>query len=155
MFGDFELELEWDADNILEEIVRNLKKEGISYRNNIEGNILRGFGDAGIGLFVIEKKTDKNLNSWLVVKPNSATTAQILRSIIELTLEELEQESEKTEQGIPKVAPETDSVRISLCSSCKGELVFTKKAIFLDMKVEIFTCNACGRIEFYRVEEGN
>lgn len=158
MFGKkFTIDLEFDTHELLFIINDFLKEKGISYSNTLEGNKLRGYGDAGMGVFQIEKKIDRDKNLKLYVEANSAISADILNGIIELALEHIEENnlyetSKETLNLLEVISPEDGEEKIKNEEKeiCSHKFNLIKEDKIMDIEVSIYQCENCNKLEFFR-----
>lgn len=149
MFGKiFSIDLKFDSHELLYIINDFLKSNGISHFNNIEGNKLRGNGDAGMGVFEIEKRRDRDKILRLHVETNSSTSADILKNLIEIVLEHMEENElyevlEEEEEIIEK--PEAEKKEV-----CNHDFHLLKEDELFGIKVEVYHCDKCNKLEFYK-----
>ncbi len=156
MFGkNFTIELKFDAHDLLYIISDFLKSNGISHFNNIDGNKLRGYGDAGMGVFQIEKRIDRDKILKLFVEANSPVSADILKNLIEMTLEHIE-ENKLYENIVGEISEAEAENEVSSQTIIAGEVIcnhdyqFIKEDELLGMEVNVYLCSNCQKIEFYK-----
>jgi len=144
LFGkSFSIELKFDTHDLLYIISDSLKSNGISHFNNIEGNKLRGLGDAGMGVFEIEKKVDRDKILRLFVEANSPVSADILKNLIEMTLDNIEE--------VPQIAKdEVIEENFSEIDKCSHDFQLVKEDELFGMEVSVYLCSKCQKIIFYK-----
>ena len=148
MFGNAVVELKYDLEEILFLIDDSLKEHGISHFNNVSGNRLKGYGDAGMGIFEIEKKRDKDKKTKLFITANSKVSVDILENVIHFTFDQIEEKGLDTAK---KEETQKESTENS-CSFGKHELEYLKTDEIAGMQVNIFICKNCSKIEFFKAE---
>lgn len=150
MFGkNFVIELKFDTHDLLYIISDFLKSNGISHFNNIEGNKLRGYGDAGMGVFEIEKKVDRDKILKLFVEANSPVSADILENLIDAALEHIEEN--KLYERIVVIDEENEIEEIHEDQDkCLHDFQLVKEDELFGMEVNVYMCSKCQKIEFYK-----
>ncbi len=152
MFGKrFTVNLSGDSHQLLYIIDDFLKKNGISYINQVEPTKLRGYGDAGMGIFEIEKRRDREKQLKLYVETNSPISADILENLILNALEYMEENSlfdaeevEQKKEALVLEVEEKEQVH------CEHDLVHLKDEEFLGLDISVFLCQKCNKLEFYK-----
>lgn len=156
MFGKrFTVDLEADSHQLLYIVDDFLKKNGISYINQVEPEHLRGYGDAGMGIFEIEKRRDRERQLKLYVDTNSPMSAQILENLILNVLEHMEEndlydkpeEKEGTKEGSDLTEDKEELGR------CDHDYSLLKEDSFLGLEIELYLCKKCNKIEIYKKED--
>lgn len=150
MFGkNFVIELKFDTHDLLYIISDFLKSNGISHFNNIEGNKLRGYGDAGMGVFEIEKRVDRDKILKLFVEANSPVSADILENLIDAALEHIEEN--KLYERIVVIDEENEIEEIHEDQNkCLHDFQLVKEDELFGMEVNVYMCSKCQKIEFYK-----
>lgn len=150
MFGkNFVIELKFDTHDLLYIISDFLKSNGISHFNNIEGNKLRGYGDAGMGIFEIEKRVDRDKILKLFVEANSPVSADILENLIDAALEHIEEN--KLYERIVVIDEENEIEEIHEDQDkCLHDFQLVKEDELFGMEVNVYMCSKCQKIEFYK-----
>lgn len=159
MFGkNFTVDLEYDSHQLLFIISDFLKEKGISYFNTIEGNKLRGNGDAGMGIFEIEKVIDRDKNLKLFVEANSNISAEILTNLITMALEHVE-ENNLFDKSIVQIE-EVEDKEIDLeneekdedskIKKCHHEYENIKEEEFMGIDIIVYHCKKCNKLEFFK-----
>lgn len=150
MFGkNFVIELKFDTHDLLYIISDFLKSNGISHFNNIEGNKLRGYGDAGMGVFEIEKRVDRDKILKLFVEANSPVSADILENLIDAALEHIEEN--KLYERIVVIDEENEIEEIHEDQDkCLHDFQLVKVDELFGMEVNVYMCSKCQKIEFYK-----
>lgn len=150
MFGkNFVIELKFDTHDLLYIISDFLKSNGISHFNNIEGNKLRGYGDAGMGVFEIEKRVDRDKILKLFVEANSPVSADILENLIDAALEHIEEN--KLYERIVVIDEENEIEEIHEGQdNCLHDFQLVKEDELFGMEVNVYICSKCQKIEFYK-----
>ncbi|MDD4342975.1 MAG: hypothetical protein PHH19_01230 [Eubacteriales bacterium] len=150
MFGkNFVIELKFDTHDLLYIISDFLKSNGISHFNNIEGNKLRGYGDAGMGVFEIEKRVDRDKILKLFVEANSPVSADILENLIDAALEHIEEN--KLYERIVVIDEENEIEEIHEDQDkCLHDFQLVKEDELFGMEVNVYMCSKCQKIEFYK-----
>ncbi len=156
MFGkNFTIDLDYDSHELLYIISDFLKEKGISYFNTIEGNKLRGNGDAGMGIFEIEKILDRDKNLKLFVEANSNISAEILDNLITMALEYIEENNlyEKPAMEINEI----ENIQIKLeneedkrIENCSHDYTLIKEEDFMGIDISVYHCKKCNKLEFYK-----
>lgn len=156
---NFSIDLEYDSHELLYIISDFLKEKGISYFNTIEGNKLRGNGDAGMGIFEIEKVTDRDKNLKLFVEANSNISADILGNLITMALEHVEEnhlfekpitQIEKLEDIEIDLGNEEKEEEDSKIKKCHHEYEIIKEEEFMGIDIIVYHCKNCNKLEFYK-----
>lgn len=142
------VDIEVESDNLMIEIDENLKKYGLSHRNSIEGDTLRGFGDAGVGVFFIQRKRDDDNRFKLFLETNNEDTAGMILNIFQITFEELRQKVESVENIVDKEVVKKD---IMVCSACQDDAVYLKDDTLFGIKVAVYICRKCKKVEIYNI----
>lgn len=150
MFGkNLVIELKFDTHDLLYIISDFLKSNGISHFNNIEGNKLRGYGDAGMGVFEIEKRVDRDKILKLFVEANSPVSADILENLIDAALEHIEEN--KLYERIVVIDEENEIEEIPEDQDkCLHDFQLVKEDELFGMEVNVYICSKCQKIEFYK-----
>ncbi|NCC81323.1 MAG: hypothetical protein EOM04_03530 [Clostridia bacterium] len=150
MFGkNLVIELKFDTHDLLYIISDFLKSNGISHFNNIEGNKLRGYGDAGMGVFEIEKRVDRDKILKLFVEANSPVSADILENLIDAALEHIEEN--KLYERIVVIDEENEIEEIHEDQDkCLHDFQLVKEDELFGMEVNVYMCSKCQKIEFYK-----
>jgi len=150
LFGkNFVIELKFDTHDLLYIISDFLKSNGISHFNNIEGNKLRGYGDAGMGVFEIEKRVDRDKILKLFVEANSPVSADILENLIDAALEHIEEN--KLYERIVVIDEENEIEEIHEDQDkCLHDFQLVKEDELFGMEVNVYMCSKCQKIEFYK-----
>jgi hypothetical protein len=150
LFGkNFVIELKFDTHDLLYIINDFLKSNGISHFNNIEGNKLRGYGDAGMGVFEIEKRVDRDKILKLFVEANSPVSADILENLIDAALEHIEEN--KLYERIVVIDEENEIEEIHEDQDkCLHDFQLVKEDELFGMEVNVYMCSKCQKIEFYK-----
>ncbi len=150
MFGkNLVIELKFDTHDLLYIINDFLKSNGISHFNNIEGNKLRGYGDAGMGVFEIEKRVDRDKILKLFVEANSPVSADILENLIDAALEHIEEN--KLYERIVVIDEENEIEEIHEDQDkCLHDFQLVKEDELFGMEVNVYMCSKCQKIEFYK-----
>jgi len=150
LFGkNLVIELKFDTHDLLYIISDFLKSNGISHFNNIEGNKLRGYGDAGMGVFEIEKRVDRDKILKLFVEANSPVSADILENLIDAALEHIEEN--KLYERIVVIDEENEIEEIHEDQDkCLHDFQLVKEDELFGMEVNVYMCSKCQKIEFYK-----
>lgn len=153
MFGkNYIIDLDFDTHELLYIISDFLKSNGISHFNNIEGNKLKGFGDAGMGIFMIEKKIDRDKKQRLYIEANSPMSADILKNLVDAALEHIEENKlyeVKEEDSFEEDAMSLDDNNKEK-EVCKHDYEIIKQGELLGVEVDIYQCKKCNKLEFYK-----
>lgn len=153
LFGrSFTVELSADSHQLLYVIDDFLKQNGISYINQVEPTKLRGYGDAGMGIFEIEKRKDREKQLKLYVDTNSPISAAILENLIlnvldymeENNLYESDEKLDKEEDTLPTGDIEKEAIL------CEHKYTFLKEEELFGLEVSVFICDQCKKLEFYK-----
>ena len=150
MFGkSFKVELDFDTHELMFIIDDFLRKNGISHFNHVEAHKIRCMGDAGMGIFEIEKKVDRDKKKKLYVEANSPISAEILENLIASALDyirenELYEVQEEKEEEIIVIPLD------NIGADCIHDYHFLKEEDFLGIEVNIFQCANCNKLEFYK-----
>lgn len=149
------IDLEHDSYELLFVIEDYLKKNGISYSNKIEGNKLQGYGDAGMGIFIIEKIQDRYKNIKLYVDTNSGMSEEILISLIDMAIEHVTENDlwDKEEIELDKNASLEAKGEIEAVAEkkdCKHDFHLMKEEEFMGMEISVFHCKNCNKLELYK-----
>ena len=152
MFGAIiKMELKHDTRDLLHRIDEQLKAQGVSYFNKIDNNKLRGYGDAGMGIFEIERKEDADLSYKLFIDANSPTSAEILENIVLITYDAMEEQGYPEELLFGKEQLRTETVAND-CTAGNHQFELIKEDNLFDIPVAVYLCSECNKLEMYKYE---
>ena len=150
MFGAIiTLDIPYDTRDLLFRIDEQLKSHGISYFNKIDSNKLRGYGDAGLGIFEIERKEGQDLQYRLHIDANNVSSAEILENIVLLTFDLMEEEDLDPALLHNNQVVVTEQIKED-CSLGGHTLELLKEEELTGIPVRIFVCTKCSKIEMYK-----
>lgn len=148
MFGNnFIVDLDFDSHELLYVINDLLKEKGISYINTMDEKKLRGYGDAGMGIFEMEKKIDRDKNFKLHVETNSQISSEILKNLIDMALEHIEENNLyiRQEEEIKETEKEISEKKV-----CSHEYKLIREEEFMGIDLNVYLCSNCNKLEFYK-----